>query len=143
MLPLNAITIKSQPLHARIKSPGWSPVQQLHRPGSDQPHLLHRPAGSFIHADADAARNHGGIRAGSTCQKRGVGKPKFSSKIFLETFNFSITSKLSYTHKLPTFPSHRSNLNQTSNFGVNKGRKRIICDLIRAIWIKYHPCICT
>ena len=44
---------------------------------------------------------------------------EFSSKLFLQTFNFSITSKLSYTHKLPTFPSYRSNFNQISNFGVN------------------------
>ena len=26
------------------------------------------------------------------------------------------------THKFPTFPSHRSNFNQTSNFSVNEGR---------------------
>jgi hypothetical protein len=44
---------------------------------------------------------------------------EFSSKLFLQTSNFSITSKLFYTHKLPTFPSHCSNFNQTSNFGVN------------------------
>jgi hypothetical protein len=31
----------------------------------------------------------------------------FSSKVFLQTSNFSIISKLSYTRKLPTFPSHR------------------------------------
>lgn len=43
----------------------------------------------------------------------------FSSKIFFQTSNFSITSKFSYTHKLLTFPSHRLNFNQTSNFGVN------------------------
>ena len=33
--------------------------------------------------------------------------------------NFSITSKLFYTYKFLTFPSHRSNFNQTFNFGVN------------------------
>ena len=43
----------------------------------------------------------------------------FNYKIFLQTSNFSITSKLFYTHKLPTFPSHRSNFNQNFNFGVN------------------------
>ena len=42
-----------------------------------------------------------------------------SSKLFLQTSNFSITSKFSYTRKLPTFPSHRFNFNQTSNFDVN------------------------
>jgi len=46
-------------------------------------------------------------------------KTVFSSKIILQTSNFFITSKLSYTHKLSTFPSHRSNFNQTSNFSVN------------------------
>jgi hypothetical protein len=43
----------------------------------------------------------------------------FSSQLFLQISNFSITSKLSYTHKLPTFPSHRSNFNQTFNFSMN------------------------
>ena len=43
----------------------------------------------------------------------------FSSKIFLQTFNFFITLKFFYIHKLSTFPSHRSNFNQTSNFDVN------------------------
>uniref|UniRef100_A0A0E0IW37 Uncharacterized protein n=1 Tax=Oryza nivara TaxID=4536 RepID=A0A0E0IW37_ORYNI len=46
-------------------------------------------------------------------------KAEFSSKIFLQTSNFSITLKFFYTHKLPTFLSHRSNFNQTFNFGVN------------------------
>ncbi|BAT10779.1 Os10g0406701, partial [Oryza sativa Japonica Group] len=35
------------------------------------------------------------------------------------TSNFSITSKIFYIHKLPTFPSHRSNFNQIFNFSVN------------------------
>ncbi len=43
----------------------------------------------------------------------------FRSKLFLQTSNFSITSKLSYIHKLSIFPSHHSNFNQTFNFGVN------------------------
>ncbi|KAB8085834.1 hypothetical protein EE612_008830, partial [Oryza sativa] len=46
-------------------------------------------------------------------------KAVFSFKVFLQTSNFSITSKLFYTHKLSTFPSHHSNFNQISNFGVN------------------------
>ncbi len=41
------------------------------------------------------------------------------SKVVPQTSNFSITSKLSYTHKLSTFSSHHSNFNLTSNFGVN------------------------
>ncbi len=49
----------------------------------------------------------------------GLSEAEFSSKFFLQTSNFSITSKLSYTHKLLTFPSHRSNFNQTFNFGMN------------------------
>jgi hypothetical protein len=39
--------------------------------------------------------------------------------IFFQTSNFFITSKLSYTRKFPTFPSYRSNFNQTPNFSVN------------------------
>ncbi len=46
-------------------------------------------------------------------------RAEFSSKLFLQTSNFFITSKFFYIHKLPTFSSHRSNFNQTSNFGVN------------------------
>jgi hypothetical protein len=46
-------------------------------------------------------------------------KAEFSSKLFLRTSNFSIISKLSYTHKLLTFPSHHFNFNQTFNFSVN------------------------
>mgnify|MGYP003702856869 CR=1 FL=1 len=53
-----------------------------------------------------------------SCQSKSS-EAEFSSKIFLQIFNFFITSKLSYTHKLPIFPSHRSNFNQTSNFDVN------------------------
>jgi hypothetical protein len=41
------------------------------------------------------------------------------SKLFLQTSNFSITSKLFYTQKLPIFPLHHSNFNQTFIFGVN------------------------
>ena len=44
---------------------------------------------------------------------------EFSFKLFLQTFNFSITSKLFYTDKLLTFPSYHSNFNQTFNFDVN------------------------
>ena len=40
----------------------------------------------------------------------------FSFKVFLQTSSFSITSKLFYPYKLSTFPSHRFNFNQTSNF---------------------------
>lgn len=43
----------------------------------------------------------------------------FSSKIFIQTSNFSIKSKFFYTRKLLTFPSYRFNFNQTSNFSVN------------------------
>jgi hypothetical protein len=46
-------------------------------------------------------------------------KAVFSCKFFLPTFNFSITSKFSYIHKLSTFPSHHFNFNQTFNFDVN------------------------
>jgi hypothetical protein len=38
---------------------------------------------------------------------------EFSSKLFLQTSNFFITSKLFYTHKLPNFLSHRSVLIST------------------------------
>jgi hypothetical protein len=41
------------------------------------------------------------------------------SNFFFQTFNFFITSKFSYTHKLLTFPSHHFNFNQTFNFIVN------------------------
>ena len=37
----------------------------------------------------------------------------FSSEVFLQTSNFFITSKL------PSFTSHRFNLNQTFNFDMN------------------------
>ena len=43
----------------------------------------------------------------------------FSCKIILQTSNFTITSKFSYTHKLLTFPLHRFNFNQTFDFVVN------------------------
>ena len=45
-----------------------------------------------------------------------VSQAEFSSKLFLQTFNFSITSKLFYTHKLLIFPTHHPNFNQISNF---------------------------
>jgi hypothetical protein len=45
-------------------------------------------------------------------------KAMFSSKIILQTFNFFITSKLFYTHKLPTFLSHHSNFNQTQKLEI-------------------------
>ncbi len=38
---------------------------------------------------------------------------------FFKTSNFFVILKLFYTHKLLTFPSHRFNFNQTSNFRVN------------------------
>ena len=46
-------------------------------------------------------------------------KAEFSFKVFLQTSNFFIRSKLFYVHKLSTFPSHHFNFNQTFNFGVN------------------------
>ncbi len=49
----------------------------------------------------------------------------FSCKIFLQISNFFITSKISYIHKLQTFPSHHSNFNQTSNFDVELNRALI------------------
>lgn len=42
----------------------------------------------------------------------------FSFQLFLQTSNFSITSKLSYTHKLLTFFLQTSNFSQISNFNV-------------------------
>jgi hypothetical protein len=55
----------------------------------------------------------------TTSKRVGKSEPLFSFQLFLQTSNFSITSKLSYTHKLPNFPLHRSNFNQTFNFGMN------------------------
>ena len=48
-----------------------------------------------------------------------VGKGRSYLQLFLRTSNFSITSKLFYTHKLLTFPLYHSNFNQTSIFVMN------------------------
>ena len=56
-----------------------------------------------------------------------------TAKLFLQTSNFSITSKLSYTHKLSTFPSHHSNF----NFQFQRELKH---SLKCYIWIMYRSC---
>jgi hypothetical protein len=57
------------------------------------------------------------VKIAATEAGRGEGRVHFTqaffSKFFIRTSNFSITSKLSYTHKLPTFPLHRFNFNKT------------------------------